>query len=821
MSAENNLKMHMNTLTILLGIFGLAFLLGFGYWFVKHPISRDQLLMQFGAKYFMLVASIMVASTFVIAMFLPADLSAKGDLGDNPLVTAIQLCVKMREAKDLDIHVLGFLFLMLFQIVVFEGLVLAAIVGWTGRRTDQLQKGAVRYTRAQLCGAFVSKWDKISSAKGCRGKLRSLFCQTDRNSYAVVIGANEVAASVIKNLLLPDSNDKNNLKRCHEVENKYVILQTTNEVADVRRVLRSHLTEDECDRVIIYNALRDSLEELQELHLEGVSEIYILGESTSIDGGETYHDAMNMRCLNMVASVLSEYKNTPDIPYHRKPCKVMFEYQTTQSVFQSADITQLVNDTLFFIPFNRYESWARMVFADCAAREQVDTDDSINCLYPEIHYLPLDGEGIKPDDKDHVHLVVVGMSKMGIALGIQAISQMHYPNFSKDKGQLYRSKLTFIDTNADAEMAFFKGRYSTLFELVRSRYIDASAQTLTPWYDPMEDIHCKWRHLSNDQKNFMDLEVEFIKGSLESDGVRKYLTEIAHTPNTKLTIAICLTQTHQAIAASLYMPDHIYDSPQLQQILVYQREASDLITTLAPVDKEQLKKVDKKYQKLKPFGMIYGNYMDDRTRYLKAMLVNSAYLLIGENAQLPWPTDMNLKENYKTVNEKWKTLGVTLKMSNKLYVDTIYQKLRCVMSLPMQEQRYHGAIYQDQSLGKKMREAIADNIDALAVCEHNRWNVEKLLYGWIPCDELEDACLVSYIKAGDDAQHSVLKKRLKQDKKHPNLCDYAHLAQCDPSAYQYDLDLCLHLPDILLLVDGYHSPAAKKWIEYKNNSNIQ
>ena len=78
----------------------MAFLLGFGYWFVKHPISRDQLLMQFGAKYFMLVASIMVASTFVIAMFLPADLSAKGDLGDNPLVTAIQLCVKMREAKD-------------------------------------------------------------------------------------------------------------------------------------------------------------------------------------------------------------------------------------------------------------------------------------------------------------------------------------------------------------------------------------------------------------------------------------------------------------------------------------------------------------------------------------------------------------------------------------------------------------------------------------------------------------------------------------------------------------------------------------------------
>ena len=96
----------------------------------------------------------------------------------------------------------------------------------------------------------------------------------------------------------------------------------------------------------------------------------------------------------------------------------------------------------------------------------------------------------------------------------------------------------------------------------------------------MQSADCKWRHLSRGGQNFIDVEIEFVKGELESNGVRQYLRNISdenkdYVKESKLTVAICLTQTHQAIAASLYMPLEIYK--KAQEIWVYQRESSDLV----------------------------------------------------------------------------------------------------------------------------------------------------------------------------------------------------------------------------------------------------
>ena len=78
---------------------------------------------------------------------------------------------------------------------------------------------------------------------------------------------------------------------------------------DVREELSSHLTEEDLKRVIIYNAQRDSKAELAELFIENATEIYILGESTLKNLGETYHDALNMKCVNMIADYLDNINN--------------------------------------------------------------------------------------------------------------------------------------------------------------------------------------------------------------------------------------------------------------------------------------------------------------------------------------------------------------------------------------------------------------------------------------------------------------------------------------------------------------------------------
>lgn len=756
------------------GVLGLVFLLGMLIWFCAKPIARDQLLVTFNWKYFLLVALIMIACTALIAWALSMHWVDSFN-AENDFYRAVQFSLKMKEAKDGDLNIFSFILVMLFQVVVFEGLVLATIVGWTGRRAKRYQNGEVRY---HCVGVF-------------KGILR-------RDDFAVVIGANEVAPSVIKNLLKHEDKKKNSLNYAHENENKYVILQTSGNVAKVRQMLQSYLTEKEYNRVIIYSDLRNSYEGLQHLHLQHASEIYVLGENTTLNGGETFHDTMNMRCVNMIAKVLSnkkahrrllkrscrldsriaklnqEIKRLSDnqteknqknaeklkngikkrlenrlsrindkIDHRKRVCKVLFEYQTTYSIFQFSDVTEEVKQAMHFIPFNRYESWARRVIVDNHALALIDENDD-KCKHAteydnKVTYRPLDGyEGIRFDDKQRVHFIVVGMSKMGVAMGVQALFQAHYPNYVNHKVGNPRSRITFIDANAEQEMQFFKGRYASLFELARHRYIDANTckekqlNSRYGWVDPTRQKDYPWMHLSKGGKNFLDVEIEFVKGELESDGVREYLRQVTADDKSMVTIAICLPETHQAVAAALYMPAEVY--PQVKEIWVYQREAADIIRNLNPENDN--KDLNEHYKKLKPFGMLYGEYIDSRTYYLKALLVNGIYDL--DKKSVLDPLDMDDKTTYKDLRKRWNGLSVALKWSNKYFADTIYQKIRSAMPTPLEEDAaiggYNNPAFFTEGWYEEIKNAL-QKADGLAECEHNRWNIQQLLLGFTPADK--------------------------------------------------------------------------------------
>ena len=828
------------------GILGFVFLLGAIIWFCAKPISRDQLLVTFNWKYFLLVTLIMVSCTFLITWALSMhwmdSINAKNDF-----LRAIQFSLKMKEAKDGDLNIFSFILVMLFQVVVFEGLVLATIVGWTGRRAKRYQNGEVRYH--------------------CVGVFKGIF---RRNDFAVVIGANEVAPSVIKNLLMHEDKKKNSLNYAHERENKYVILQTSSKVAKVRQMLQAYLTENEYNRVIIYSDLRNSYEGLEALHLQHASEIYVLGENTTLNGGETYHDTMNMRCVNMIAKVLgnekphikllrrrkrlenriatlsqkiqpinadSNEKNkkkienrinrlikrlshiNDKIDRRKRVCKVLFEYQTTYSIFQFSDVATEVKQAMHFIPFNRYESWARRVIVDNHALALIDENDK-QCEHAKEHenkvtYRPLDGyEGIRFDDEQRVHFIVIGMSKMGVAMGVQALFQAHYPNYVKNSS--LRSRITFIDANAEQEMQFFKGRYASLFELARHRYIDANTckenqlNSRYGWVDPARQKDYKWKHLSKNGKNFLDVEIEFVKGELESDGVREYLRQVTSDERSKVTIAICLPETHQAVAAALYMPTEVY--PKVKEIWVYQREAADIIRNLNPENDN--KELNEHYKKLKPFGMLYGEYIDSRTYYLKALLVNSIYTYDLDQLE---NLDMDNKTTYKDLRTSWNGLSVALKWSNKYFADTIYQKIRSALPTPLAKEAaiggYNNPAFFKEGWHAMVTEALKNDPN-LAKCEKNRWNVQQLLLGFIPADSATDEAVQNKNGELSNDQLKQYKKALKSpiNKIHYCICDFDHLDAVDPGSKLYDQKLNDGIPLILKLVDGYKyaQPKTKK-----------
>ncbi len=673
-----------------------------------------------------------------------------------------------------------------------------------------------------LLVASLIGWIDIRKEKWYNGEIRYGWWWFLRKRHAIVIGANEVASAVIKNLFSKRGGPKDINFKC-EGNNSYVILQTCRDPHIVRDELAAHLPEELLKKVVIYKALRNSEDEIRKLYPCLATEIYVLGESVTNDGAEASHDALNMECVDLIAHILEKTREKREslktkLSHMRVKvvCKTMFEYQTTSSLFQFSDISKTVKENLVFIPFNRYESWARKVIVSGESL-------SGNIIGPRIKYMPLDGyDGIKEDSNQYVHFIVVGMSKMGVAMGIQAMLHAHYLNFARRK-----TRITFIDTNANEEMAYFKGRYSNLFELVRHRYLDCdegrSHEIInnweSTWIDPIEAESSKWKHLCEDKsaKNFIDLEVEFVKGSIESDGVREFLLQATGYEDAKVTIAICLTQTHQAIAASLYMPTNVYKSRSLQEIWVYQSESSDIIANLG-------NNPDLRYKKLRPFGMLYGEYMNDRKQYLKAMLVNAAYGI----CYAEWPKDMRNTDgdNYRTISESWQQLTVDKKWSNKFFVDSMYQKIKNAMCNDNRQFEY-GKLLEELNAGKRevimtIKETLEKSRHLTSESEHNRWNVQQLLFGYSACMEQLDMVFQEKASGNIDKAKSLFavwvrdnlatsvsqigfnpKKVVKESELriHPNICAFSHLDVVDQGAKPYDEILNEAIPSIIELVD--------------------
>ncbi len=438
-------------------------------------------------------------------------------------------------------------------IFMLNGLLVTSLIGSIDNRKNKWLTGDVRYS-------FL-KW---------------------RRHY-VIIGANDLVVSIVTRIF-------------EKHKSTYIAILTSSNVEDVRNTIYSHISESQQKRVIIYSGERTSENEIKELHIETAEEVYILGEDSSSDGIETYHDTMNMECLRLInkeAESVSRFQKS-DTGDNRLVCRMMFEYQTSFNLFQTTDIN---DKKINFRPFNYYEMWAQKVLVcqDLTA----PTDKSL--------YIPLEGyEGIKSDDNSFVHLVIVGMSRMGIAMAIEAAHLAHYPNFETLRK---RTRITFIDSNMKQERHQFMERFKDMFLLARRRdvmnFCENSAlynNDLYPWISPHTDPNStspyRGDYLGDD---FIDIEWEFINGSVEHPAIQRYLVDASADDEAKLTIAICLPDNNRAIAAATYLSDKVYHSANTKQVLIYQRLNDEMV--------KQLSQNNPRFRaKLKAFGMAQDCY---------------------------------------------------------------------------------------------------------------------------------------------------------------------------------------------------------------------
>lgn len=542
------------------------------------------------------------------------------------------------------------------------------------------------------------------------------------SDHIVIIGADAMLPCLIRQL-------------CVKEEKSTLVVQTSKDVNEVRMELFSNLTKEEEKRIVLVHALRDSKEELRLLCVTDAKEVFILGDSGEQDDVEYYHDSLNVDCLNLIGDLCREAKRKQPLK-----CNVLFEYQSTFAVFQFSDIDKDIKDYIDFCPFNFYETWAQKVFVKNA------------CSIREIDYKPLDYEAITYESEKYVHLVIAGMSRMGTALAVEAAHIAHYPNFIRDSKK--KTHITFIDENAMREMNRFKQAYANLFDMSYATFIDT--QTGITRQDTPNKAYA---HLGTD---FIDIEWQFVQGTIESPEVRKLLSSWCEDANALMTIAVCLNLTHHSISSAVYLPRCVYEKEI--PVLVQQRITSAIIEKLSGNQKKAKEASNLRFKNLRPFGMLddcFDLYMADE---LYAKRVHAVYEKSkGKKILSELPPQEEIDNLWQS-----KELKTVKKWSNIYNANAIPTKLRSVGYTKEQ--------------GDNAKHLTEEQVRRMAEVEHNRWNVEELLLGYRPVTKEEQ----------DAIEQEPALKKIKRDKEyaHFDIRPYGDLSENSKS---YDIALTRHL----------------------------
>lgn len=542
-------------------------------------------------------------------------------------------------------------------------------------------------------------------------------------NHIVVFGASDYLYSIIRE----KTRDKENGSGLGSGFRRQRFLIVTNkDVKAVRREVFSFLETGirKKDFVFLFGE-RTSPEDISHLSLEYAKEVFIIGDSEESDDYESYRDANNMDCVKAIGEYLDRvaYSDveivkdgvvSPKTPKALR-CHVMFEYQTSFAAFQFSK--PKLSARLDFRPFNYYDLWARKMLA--SKGEGVYSHQYLDTIEPDKKYIDKNSEKT-------VHLIILGMSKMGLAMGIQAAHICHYPNFSSsgdDKTKLKRTRITFIDANADVEMNYLKGRFPGMMSDTRVRYIDFSEKSI---------FIGGWK---GDEKGWYDIEWEFIKGRIESPAIQDYIERAAGNNSKIVTIASCLPKSHQSMAAAMYMRESVYAN--VLQIFTFQRYSGTIVNDLAGAEAGR-------YQKTVPFGMMecgYDSSLDDDTRAMLVSYVYASYYALNPSTLkmeaktdpgfkrfesfTDWPMGPEKYWVYPDYSYKWPKEKLFEKLSSAYNASTISTKLRGI-----------GILNEDDCMS-----LTEEQVDILKRVEHNRWNLEKMLTGYRALNKEEAALM--------------------------------------------------------------------------------
>lgn len=457
------------------------------------------------------------------------------------------------------------------------------------------------------------------------------------------------ASNNLKELLLAIKNNR-------QFDRKDILIATTSNVVDLRQDIELAIADKRFrNRILFYHSNRTSYADLVETCPNKAAMIYILGENNDLS-----HDAISLSCLRHLEKICTD----PNNPIQ---CYMLIDMHSTLDMFQHLGANSCSGLCVEII--NRNDYIAEIFLAN--------TD-----------FLPV----MKKESKKHLHIIIDGNTSMGRAFASVAAQICHFPNFNKER----RTLITFIDQNMREKMRNYVANHQNLFDLCHYSYVSDDCREK---YGPQEQLG-----------DFLDIEYEFIDGSLSSPNNRKMIAQCVNDEEQETVIVICHNDERVNISTALHLPSIVYEKHV--HIAVWQKEYPQIITEAAST---------KKYCNLYYFGD--GMEYDDAlflNRSAKGKRVNRLYDLNYGNPPA---------ENEE---EAWIKLSYAHKSSSIASAYSILTKLRSIDWEPSKT---------DITLSK-------EQLDSLSEMEHRRWMVTMLMMGYsaAPMEERKDRSRFKQLK---------------------------------------------------------------------------
>lgn len=537
------------------------------------------------------------------------------------------------------------------------------------------------------------------------------------SGHYIIMGYDNIVSSFITHIFDKDPD-------------AYVLLLSSKSAEEIREKMRKSFTQQQLKHIIINYGHRITTDTYPDIHLDTAEQIYIVGNHE-----KSTHDAINVECVDSICRYLSQ----PAISQRPTRITCVFKDLDTYTTFKTTDIFQKVNTLgIEFVPYNVYAGWAKQVFVK---RTYLDIDNNKKEYpYPSIY-----GPGITPDDPHYVHLVFVGTTHFAVAFAMEAAQVLHFPNYQHKSRAIdlqntaRRTRITFIDINADKEKDEFIIRNRHLFEVQPYLYRDLSTSapdSATP--NPVRTEFLQFH--GTDNSNFLDIEFEFIKGDVFSQPIQDEITRWANDKKGQyLSIFLALANQRSNFVLSMNMPDKIYHNEI--PVFIRQDRSDNFVTNLRTTDQRtdsqklpyttiknghpHTERHQARYANIYPFGMEETAYSADEHSLQRAKLINylyatanyTTYRFTGILTLQTIPT----QQIWTRANAEWKKLSVALKWSNLYSAYAMRTKLATLRAM-----RH----LQPTDTSHDFDTLTDDEVQTLSTVEHNRWNVEKLLMGY-------------------------------------------------------------------------------------------